>query len=383
MRSVYLRGNDAPRSPRIFRKRLRRADDGIRPGEVVAVRTADGGFVGRAFYSARSQIGARILDRDETGPPVDAAWFRDRIGAAAALRRDVLRLDEITNAYRVVHAEGDGLPALVIDRYDDVAVIEVGARGTFEHLEAIEEAVTAVLGTKRTVVRADPNAERIEGFKARDRRAGDVRTVVHEYDLNFHVDCTGGHKTGFFVDQRDGRALVRGLSEGRRVLDLCCYTGGFALAAQRGGAESVTAVDLDEEALDVARENAALNEADVEFVHADTFDFLRDTKARPDLVVLDPPKLAAKREHLGRARRKSVDFNRLAFEALAPGGLLFTFSCTGLFSPDDFLGHVREAAIRAGREGRVLQVTGQPPDHPVALDCPEGRYLTGVLVHAS
>jgi len=379
VRSVTLRGRDAPLNPRLYRKRIRRADAGIRPGEAVAVRTEDGRFVGRAFYSPRSVIAARILDRDELGPPVDADWFAARIRAALALRTDVLRLDEVTNAYRAVHAEGDGLPALVIDRYEDVAVVEVGARGVFEHMDGIEDAVRSLLDAREVVVRADARIEEIEGFRATARQSAPMGTEIEENGLKFQVDCAQGHKTGFFLDQRESRRRVARLARKWRVLDLCCYTGGFALAAARGGAAEVTAVDLDEDALALARENAERNGVRVRFEHADAFDFLR-AGARADLVVLDPPKLAARRKDLGRARRKSVDLNTLALGAVAPGGLLYTFCCTGLFGADDFLGHVREACVRAGREARVLRVTGQPPDHPVHVHCPESRYLTGVLL---
>lgn len=379
MRSIQLRSAEAPRSPRIFKKRIRQPDPGLRPGEVVAVRTSEGQFVGRAFYSPRSVIVARILDRDENGPPIDGRWFEQRIGTAARLRREILRLDRVTDAYRVVHAEGDGLPALVIDQYGPIAVIEVGARGVFEHLDEIEQAVETVLGCERIVVRADPEVERIEGFRATDRRAAAAETIVREHDLRFHVDCAGGHKTGFFVDQREARRMVFDLARGRRVLDLCCYSGGFALSAAVGGARSVTAVDLDEEAIAMAQRNAHLNGQTIRLVHADAFDFLRDG-ARSDLVVLDPPKLASTPRQLDAARHKSVDLNALALAAVEPGGLLFTFSCTGLFPPLEFTYQVRDAARRAGRSVRVLRETGQPPDHPVAFDCPEGRYLSGLLL---
>lgn len=376
MRSVHLRGADAPRNPRIYRKRIGRADNGIRPGDVVAVRTAESRFVGRGFYAPKSVIGARILDRDEDGPPIDGAWFRRKIRAAGRLRTSALRLREVTNAWRVVHAEGDGLSGLVIDRFADTHVVEVGCRGMFEHLHAIEEALDGDV-----VVRADENAARIEGFSVRDRHAGEKTVVVEEHGLKYRVDCRGGHKTGFFVDQRDSRRRLCGLARGRRVLDLCCYTGGFSLNALRGGARSVRAVDLDEDAVAGARENARMNGLALPIEHADAFDVLRD-RPKADLIVLDPPKLARSNKELPRARKKSVDFNRLALEALEPEGLLYTFSCTGLFSEADFLAHLREAAARAGRSARVLEVTGQPGDHPVHVDCPEGRYLTCVLLQA-
>ena len=379
MKSVYLRGSEAPLNPRIFKKRIRRAEDGIRPGEIVVLRTEDDRFVGRGFFNPRSVIAMRILDRDERGPPIDARWFADRLRSAVDLRRNVLRLDEVTDAYRVVFAEGDGLPGLIADQYADVLVIEVGTRGIFERLDDIEEALRSLLGVARVVVRADPKVEEIEGFSATDRRAPPVETVVVEHGVKYHVDCTGGHKTGFFIDQREARAEVMRLSRGRSVLDLCCYTGGFALAAAKGGAASVRGVDLDENAVAVAKRNAHLNGLRVDFDHGDAFDVLRDG-VDADLVVLDPPKLTTRRKDVPRAWRKSIDFNRLALAALPPGGLLFTFTCTGMFSEADFAAQVRDAATLAGRSARVLRVTGQPPDHPVHVHCPESRYLSGLLL---
>ena len=371
MRNIYLRGAEPPKSPRIFRKRLRPARD-IGPGEIVAFRMDDERFVGRGFYNPRSVIAGRVLDRDEDGPPIDKRWFARRISAAME-RRASLGLASVTDCWRVVHAEGDGLSGLVIDRYGDLFVVEVGCRGMFEHLHEIEEALPG-----RVVVRADRRVEEIEGFSVHDPRAAPARTIVTEHGLRYHVDAYGGHKTGFFLDQREARARVMELAAGKSVLDCCCYTGGFALAAAKGGAGAVTAVDLDEWAIAQGKENAALNEfaAEVEFVHADAFDFLRGGPVA-DLVILDPPKLARTRRELPRARRKSVDLNRLAARAVAPGGFLFTFSCTGLFSEEEYLRQVREAA---GGGISVVEVTGQPADHPVAADCPESRYLTGVLL---
>ena len=374
LKSVFLKGGEAPRSPRIFKKRIGKVDPGIAHGEAVAIRDPGGRFVGRGFYSPRSVIAARVLDRDEHGPPIDGAWFARRIRAAQRLRTDVLRLPDVTDAWRVVHAEGDGLSGLVIDKFADAYVVEVGCRGMFERLHEIEGALDG-----EVVVRADATGARVEGFSAQDRRAKPVHRTIHEHGLKYRVDCRGGHKTGFFVDQRESRRRVAELARGRRVLDLCSYTGGFALNAIRGGAKSVVAVDLDEEVVAAARENARLNGMKLQAEHADVFDFLR-SRPKSDFIVLDPPKLARTPKELGRGRSKSVDFNKLAIGALAPGGLLYTFSCTGLFSESDFVGQVREAARKAGRSARILEVTGQPGDHPVHVDCPESRYLGCVLL---
>ena len=187
MRSVFINAPKAPRNPRIYKKRIKRVESGIRAGEPVAVRTSEGAFVGRAFYSPRSVIAARILDREENGAPVDRDWFFRRIQSALTLRREVLALEGITNAYRVVHAEGDDLGVLMIDRYADVAVIEVGSRGMFEHIEGIESCVRELLGVERVVVRADKKVEEIEGFRAFDRRAADVECEIFEQDLRWTI----------------------------------------------------------------------------------------------------------------------------------------------------------------------------------------------------
>ncbi len=342
------------------------------------MRRADGTFVGRAFWSPRSVIAARVIDREEAGAPIDGEWFRARIEAADRRRR----LRDVTDAWRVVNSEGDGISGLIVDRYAELGVIEVGARGVFEHLGAIEDAVRSLPGIRRTIVRADPDVERIEGFSAVDRGGDDGRVVITEHGLSYHVDARRGHKTGFFLDQREARAATATLALGRTVLDLCCYTGGFALSAARGGAASVTAVDLDEAAIEVARANAALNGLTVAFEHADAFDFLR-AGANADLVILDPPKLAMNRRGLPAAEKKSVDLNTLALKAVRQGGLLFTFSCTGLFPASAFERQVLAAARRAGCDVRITARTTQPDDHPVAPDFPEGRYLHGLLLEVA
>ncbi len=385
MRNVFLRPGPVPLTPRLFRKRVRRADRGLRPGELVAVRDVGGGFVGRAFWSPEGNIALWVLDRDENGPPIDGAWFFQKIAAAQAIRTDTLALSDVTDAYRIAHAEGDGLPALIIDRFHDVAVVDVGSRGMFEHLDEIEEAVLALDGIEHVVVRAGDRVCEREGFSLGAIPPPSIETEISEYGLRFSVDCGGGHKTGFFVDQRDNRVSVSDLAAGRRVLDLCCYTGGFALAAVRGGATAVTAVDLDEKAIEKAKVNARLNAqldgaSRIEWRHADAFDVLREG-VTADLVVLDPPKLASHRDQLQNAWRKAVDLNALGLGAVTPGGLLFTFSCTGLFSLIDFSNQLREASVRAGRDVRVLQTIPQPPDHPVHVHSPEGRYLHGALLY--
>jgi 23S rRNA (cytosine1962-C5)-methyltransferase len=379
MKSIHLGGAKVPRHPRLFNKRIRRVDDGVLSGELVAVRDADGGFVGRAFYSPESVIAARVVDRDEFGPPLDEQWWTEKIRAAYYMRTKLLKLTHATDAFRVIHAEGDGLSGLVIDKYRGIAVLEVGCRGIFNHLDEIEAARKKVLDVGTVVVRADEGVERREGFRASDPHGRPAVTDIKEHDIEYRVDGRAGHKTGFFCDQREARLLVHQLAEDRTVIDCCSYTGGFALNAARGGAAKVTAVDLDEWAVDEINQNAERNNLEVEAHHADGFDFLR-SGPKADMIIVDPPKWAKDKKALESARRKNIDLNALALQAANPGGLVFSFSCTGLVSAEEFEVQIREAGRKANREARILRRTVQPPDHPVALECPETEYLHGILL---
>jgi 23S rRNA (cytosine1962-C5)-methyltransferase len=382
MRSIQLGGGKVPRNPRLFSKRIRRTDKGIAPGELVAVLDMDGRFVARAFYSPDSVIAARVVDRDENGPPLDQKWWTARIREAYLLRTKVLRIPDTSDAFRVVHAEGDGLSGMILDKFRGTAVVEVGCRGVFNHLDEIEVACREVMDVGTVVVRADEAVEKRERFKAQDIRGKRAVTEIKEHGITYVVDARAGHKTGFFCDQREARVLIHQMSRGRSVLDCCSYTGGFALNAARGEAGQVTAVDLDEWAVEQIRENAKRNNIDIAVEHADAFDYLR-TNPKADIVILDPPKWAKDRKALETARRKNVDLNALGFRAVNPGGLLFTFSCTGLVSAQEFEGQIRDAARKAGREARVLRRTLQPPDHPIALECPETEYLHGILLQVA
>lgn len=370
-----------PRGAAVFRKMVDRGAGGIEAGSVVRVEARDGAFLGQAFWNPRSEIALRLLTRAEE-PVVDDDWFRAVISRAVALRRDVLGLDRVTDAWRVLHAEGDGLPGLVVDRYADVLSCQVSSLGIYRRFGVLRDALVGALGARTVHVTADPRLAKREGFPVPRSAGRGAATTIREHGLTFHVDPTEGHKTGFFLDQRDSRRRIRELAHGRRVLDLFSYTGGFALNAARGKAQSVTAVDLDESAVAAGRENAAANghADDVRFEHADAFDVLRG--ARPgqfDLMVVDPAKQAHARKDVGRALRYYTDLNRLAFEKVAHDGLVLACSCTGLVDEPSFLDALGRAAHESGRHVAFLEVRGAPPDHPVAADAQEGRYLKCVL----
>lgn len=388
MSDVVLRSGP-PVHPWIFSKRVLSVTGRPRDGDVVRLRTREGRPCGFGFWHSSSLVAVRVLSYDPDRVP-DAAWLVERIVAAERLRVEVLRLPEVTNAWRVVHGEADGLCGLVVDRYghrggDDVAVASLYSLGWFVRRDDVERALREALGVARVVVRTDERTAAMERFRCDP--PPDAGTVeVAERGTRYLVDLAHGHKTGFFLDQRDQRDLVARLARGRRVMDCMTYTGGFALAAaHRGGAASVVGVDLDEHALAVAARSAALNGCRLDLRHADVFDVLRGLAAgpeaeRPDLLVVDPAKWAKDRQGLRAALAKYADLNRLALSAVAAGGLVLTCSCSGLVSPDDFVGLLRGVALDLRTELRFLSVAGAAPDHPVSSSFPEGRYLKAVLV---
>ncbi len=318
--------------------------------------------------------------------PVTDAWFGAAIRDAVALRRDVLGLDRNTNAYRVVNSEADRLPGLIVDRYADVLSCRVSSLGAYRVFPVIRDALKEALQPRVVHVAADPRVAKREGFPIPDGAGDAARATITEGGLSFHVDCARGHKTGFFLDQREARRRVRALASGRRVLDLFCYTGAFALNAARGGARDVLAIDLDEKAVAAARENAARNGLSdaVSIKHEDAFDILRSLRrGRFDLMVLDPAKQGRGRSEVERSLRYYFDLNRLAIGAAPSGGLIVTCSCTGAVREAEFLGMLADAAATAGRAASFLEIAGAPADHPVATDHPEGRYLKRVLMRVS
>ena len=379
---VVLRGGP-PVHPFVYSKRILRQEGGVKDGDLVEIRTREGRPCGYGFAHRSSLIALRVLSLDPDVRP-NAAWLRERLEAARALREDVLRLPEITDAWRCVHAEADGLSGLVVDRYGDGAVASLYSRGWHEWWDEIESIVCEALGVRRIFARVDARTATHEGF---DIAVPDkpYRVNVREGDVSFQVDLAGGHKTGFFLDQRDNRAWVASIARGRRLFDGMTYTGGFALQGAKQGAASVTGADLDEDAIAQARRNAKFNRLDVRFEHRDVFDALRalakaPADERPEVVVLDPPKWAKSRDGLGAAKVRYRDLNQLGIDAVAPGGIVVTHSCSGLLQEADFLDVLKNAAGAAQREVQVLRVAGAAPDHPVSLRVPEGRYLKSVAL---
>ncbi len=367
--------------PFIFRKMI----DGVRgplvanPGDLVQIVDRDGRPLGYGLWNPRSQISLRLLSRAPDAPGTEF-WVR-KIDQAASLRLNTLGLEAETNAYRVVHAEGDGLSGLIVDRYDDVLSVEINSLGMYQRIGPIMELFAGRLGTKHFRVQVAERVALQEDFSGRPLSSPDLppRITIAEHGVRYRIHFAESHKTGFFCDQRDNRRDLAKFCRDRSVLDACCYTGGFGLNALiRGKARDVTCVDLDEKAVALAKENGNANSVRLDVVHADAFGYLRQMGQNDrtyGVVVLDPPKLILDRDDVAPGKRKYFDLNFLGMNLVEPGGLLLTCSCSGLLDAPEFLSLLRAAARKANRSVQLLAMTGASADHPVALDAPEGSYL--------
>jgi 23S rRNA (cytosine1962-C5)-methyltransferase len=365
----------------VFRKMIEGPVGPVTPnhGDLVRVVDRDGVHLGFALWNGRSQISLRFLSR--AGEPPGPEFWNRRIDQAVALRTNVLNLDRDTNAYRVVHAEGDELSGLIIDRFDDVLSVEVFSLGIYQRIGPILAQFAARLGTSHFRVEVDERVAQLEDFSGRPLKSARMppRVTVHEHGIRYRIHFDDAHKTGFFCDQRDNRRDLAPFCAGRTVLDLCSYTGGFALNALiRGQAREVTCVDLDENALALARDNANANHVRLEAVHVDAFGYARQmgqNRRTYGVVVLDPPKLIRDRDEVSTGKRKYFDLNVLAIKLVEPGGLLVTCSCSGLLEAPEFLRLLGAAARTADRPVQLLALTGAAADHPVSLSALEGSYL--------
>lgn len=372
------------RHPWIFSGAVARVEGDPPPGATVEVLSTHGDWLASAAYSPSSQIRARIWSFDPA-QTVDAGFIRQRLEAAIRAR-DAYRQE--SNALRLVHAESDGLPGLVVDQYSDTLVAQFLSAGAEFWKDAIADEVLRITGGKQLYERSDAEVRSLEGLESVDgwlRGDGEPQLTVDENGLQFQVDLAGGHKTGFYLDQRRNRLRVRQLAAGREVLDCFAYTGGFAVNALVGEAAAVTLVEESAGALALAEGNAALNRLPaerMELIEADVFSQLRsfrDERRSFDMIILDPPKFAPTRAQVERAARGYKDINLLAFKLLRPGGLLVTFSCSGSVDAALFQKIVAGAALDAGVDARILDRMSQAPDHPVGLHFPEGEYLKGLV----
>jgi len=369
------------RHPWVLSGAVERVEGDAGPGDSVAVVSAEGEVLGHGHYSPASQIRVRLLHFGKEDPGEEALAARVR---AAVARRARLPGLAATDAVRLVNAEGDGLPGLVVDRYGDAVVLRLSSAGMVARRAVLASAIRSVSAAAAGYERADAAALRREGLPIREGvlwgAAPTGPVSIHEADRRYQVDLASGQKTGFYLDQRDARALVAKRARGRRALDLFAYSGSFSVAAARGGAASVTLVESSRPALTLAQANLEMNGArrEVQLVCEDAFRFLRQTHAQWDLLVLDPPPFARRQADLPRATRAYKDLILQGLRHAAPGAWMLAFACSHHVSPELFRKIAFGASLDAGRSARVLRTLEAPPDHAVSLDHPEGRYLTGL-----
>lgn len=374
------------RHPWIFESAIARG--GADPGETVRVESHSGDFLAWAAFSPQSRIRARAWSFD-ANQRIDAGFFADTCAAAIGARS---RFDIQSDAMRLVHGESDGLPGLVVDRYGDTLVAQFQSAGAERWKDAIADALLQHTGLSRLYERSDTSSRKLEGLEPRTgwlRGDGPTDLVIREHTWQLGLNIAQGHKTGFYLDQRDSR--LRFAQAARRlqfdqVLNCFCYSGGFGVAALSAQAGHVTSIDSSASALAMARTNMARNNLDAgratwleADVNASLRQFIADAK-RFDAIVLDPPKFAPTVSHAERASRAYKDINRLALTLLNPGGVLFTFSCSGGISVDLFHKIVASAGIDAGVDGFIVEHLGGAPDHPMTIQFPEGEYLKGLVV---
>jgi 23S rRNA (cytosine1962-C5)-methyltransferase len=387
------------RHPWVFSGAVAQIKGEAASGATLRVVGASGEFLALAAYSPQSQIIARAWSFDE-GEVIDAAFIRARIAASIA-RRELLFEPQrgqapglasarTSNAMRLIHAESDGLPALIVDRYADTLVVQFLSAGIDAWRDLVVSALHELTGCTCIYERSDAEVRELEGLEARvGALVGPTPAqpvAISEHDTQFLVDVVQGQKTGFYLDQRENRRRVRQLAYGRRTLNAFCYTGGFSIAALQGGATSVVSIDSSGPALELARKHVELNALDAakaQWLEGDVFQLLRkqrDARGEFDLIILDPPKFAPTAAHAEKAARAYKDINLLALKLLARDGLLVTFSCSGGVNADLFQKIVAGAAVDAGVDAQILDRLGAATDHPVSIHFPEGEYLKGLVL---
>jgi 23S rRNA (cytosine1962-C5)-methyltransferase len=355
-------------------------------GDLVQVFSNKDEFLGIGHYQ-KSSISVRIVSFEDIVPDFD--FWKSKIESAWNYRKKLGYVDNTeTNVFRLIHAEGDGLPGLIVDFYNGTAVVQMHSIGMYLIREELVKAMKEVMGDKLKAVynKSEKKLPNNSDVKAEDGYLfGDSsENKVSEYGLNFKVDWVKGQKTGFFVDQRENRKLVQDYSKDRDVLNMFCYTGGFSFYAMKGGAKSVHSADASAKAIDLTNENVELNfpgDDRHKSLVVDGFEYLKDIQDKYDLIILDPPAFAKHRNTLPQALKGYKRINTRAFEQIRPGGILFTFSCSQVVSKERFREAVFSAAAISGRNVRILHQMSQPTDHPVNIYHPESEYLKGLVLY--
>ena len=376
------------RHPWVFASALQPVDKDIASGSTVDLLAPNGSFLARASYSPISQIRARVWTFIDE--PIDKEFFRRKIKGAIEVRRR-LQVEGRSDSYRLIHSESDNLPGFVVDQYKDVLVLQSTTAGSEFWKDSIADILVEETGIQNIYERSDVDVRELEGLKP---ITGILRGAIsslqspitnYEYGLKFRVDLEHGHKTGFYLDQRENRHRVGELAKDRDVLNCFCYTGGFSIHALANGAKSVLSVDSSADALALLEENIAINSLPADkhtSLEGDVFQLLRkfrDENRSFDMIILDPPKFAPTAAHAEKASRAYKDINLLAFKLLRHGGILATFSCSGGVDAALFQKIVASAALDAGTEATIIEHLSQAGDHPVSLHFPEGAYLKGLI----
>ena len=374
------------RHPWIFSGAIHRVDDEPVSGETVDLLSFNQQFLARASYSPHSQIRARVWTFEDE--PVDKEFFRKKIRASLSTRYE-LQVEHNINAARLIYAESDNMPGLIVDRYGDVLVLQSLTAGSEYWKETIADLLLEETGLENIYERSDADVRELEGL---EQKAGILRgaipqpqLTIYEHGLKFLINIQDGHKTGFYLDQSRNRLRVRELAQDEDVLDCFCYTGGFTVNALAGGAKSVLSVDASGDALALAKENVTLNGLSADkatFIEGDVFQLLRrfrDENRSFDMIILDPPKFAPTAAQAERAARGYKDINLFAFKLLRPGGILVTFSCSGGIDASLFQKIIAGAALDADVDAQIVEHLSQNADHPVSLHFPEGAYLKGLI----
>lgn len=385
IRVILKPGKERPlqgRHPWVFSGAIDRIDDDYKTGDLVKIYSSRNEFLGTGYLNPRSQIAVRMLSFEER--EINRSFFEEKITDAMDLRSRFIPAE--TNAYRVIHSEGDFLPGLIVDRYGGFLVVQFQTAGIDKWRDTILELLEIKIEPKGIYEKDDSEVREWEGL---EKRAGVLRgedppdyVEILENGISFIVDIHSGQKTGFFLDQRDNRKHVGRLASGKRVLNLFAYTGGFSVYAARAGATRVVTVETSGRAMNTARvnfEKNGLTSQAYSFEDKDAFDYLRETTEEFDLIVVDPPAFAKSKDHVMQASRAYKDINLWAMKKIAPAGILYTSSCSSYVNPDLFQKIIFAAAKDARRNVQILTKTSHPPDHPINVYHPEGEYLKGFL----
>jgi 23S rRNA (cytosine1962-C5)-methyltransferase len=370
--------------PWVFGRSVKSVPENTPDGSVVPVFNEEGEFIAYGFYNSRSQIRIKLFEWREERFDL-RHMIKEKINQAYLFRHQVLNITKQTDAYRLINGEGDFLPGLIVDIYSKSAVVQVNLLAFYQNIDLIGDSIREKGIVERILVKTDENYAEKEGFELREHwiiGGGSGREVIRDGDLNFIVDLLGAQKTGFYLDQRDNRRIVRELAADKKVLDCFCFSGAFAIWALKGGASKAICVDSSARALELAQQNLRLNQCTAKTIRANAFDFLKACWTRGekfDLIVLDPPKFAPKKKDYTQAMKGYFELNRMAIEILTQHGILVSCSCSQQVDEESFITVLNKAAVSVNREMKIIAVRAQSPDHTFVPSCPETRYLKCIV----